>query len=122
MSGMHIITVAEAADTPAQIQPDPNQDIELLLASANAIQRLISERNALRSRVEILERELTGLRQQATLIHDSYRTLTTEFVSQFQLIDRAVNNLFREPSESADASPAEHPAEAASFAPHHHAA
>ena len=122
MSGMRTITVAEAADTPAQLQPDPNQDIELLLASANAIQRLIAERNALRSRVEILECELTGLRQQSTLVHDSYRTLTTEFVTQFQLMDRAVNNLFGEPLESAEATTAEQPAQAAAFAPHHHAA
>jgi hypothetical protein len=121
MGGMRIITIAEEANT-AELQPDPNQDVELLLASANAIQRLVAERDALRSRVEILERELTGLRQQTTLVHDSYRTLTTEFVTQFQLIDRAVNDLFREPSESAEASPAEQPAEAAAFAHHHHAA
>jgi hypothetical protein len=79
MSGMHIITVAEAADTPAQIQPDSVEDIErLLLTSASAIQRVVAERDALRSRVDTLERELTLLRQQTTLIHDSYRSLTTE--------------------------------------------
>ena len=122
MSGMHIITVAEEANAPVH-PPDSEEDIErLLLTSANAIQRLVSGRNALRSRVEILERELTGLRQQTTLVHDSYRTLTTEFITQFQLIDRAVNDLFREPSESAESSPAEQPAEAAAFAHHHHAA
>jgi len=118
MSGMHIITVAEEADAPVH-PPDSKEDIErLLLTSANAIQRLVSERNALRSRVEILERELTGLRQQTTLVHDSYRTLTTEFVTQFQLIDKAVKSLFREPSDSAEASPAEEGA----LALRHHAA
>jgi hypothetical protein len=123
MSGMHIITVSEAADTPAQIQPDSVEDIErLLLTSASAIQRVLAERDALRSRVDTLERELTLLRQQTTLIHHSYRSLTTEYITHFRLIDSAVSNLFREPAESAEASPAEQPAEAAAFAPHHHAA
>ncbi|SRR5436309_2936035 len=81
---------------------DSDLDIELvLLASANAIQRLIAERNALRSRVDHLERELTRLRDQSTLVYDSYRRLTTEFVTQFQLIDSAIGDLFREPIESA---------------------
>ena len=101
--------MSEAAEKPAQIdQLDSVQDIErLLLASAGAIQRLVAERNALRSRVDVQERELTRLRHQTTLIHDSYRRLTTEFVTQFQLIDSAVSDLFREPTESADARPAE---------------
>ena len=122
MTGMHIITVGGAGETPAQIQPDPNQDIEMLLASANAIQRLIAEREALLSRVDTLERELSLLRQQTTLVHDSYRTLTTEFVTQFQLIDRAVSNFFGEPSSSTEATTAEPTAQAAALASHHHAA
>jgi hypothetical protein len=79
-------------------QLDSDQDIELLLLTgAGAIQRLITERNALRSRANALERELTRLRQHVTLIHDSYRRLTTEYVTQFQLIDSAVSNFIREP-------------------------
>ena len=78
------------------------QDIELvLLASAGAIQRLIAERNALRTRAENQERELTHLRRHVALIHDSYRRLTTEFVTQFQLIDSAVSNFVREPGKPA---------------------
>ncbi len=77
-------------------------DIELvLLASAGAIQRLIAERNALRARAEEQERELTYLRRHVALIHDSYRRLTTEFVTQFQLIDSAVSNFVREPGKPA---------------------
>jgi len=93
--------MSEAAEKPAQIdQLDSVQDIErLLLASAGAIQRLVAERNALRSRVDVQERELTRLRHQTTLIHDSYRRLTTEFVTQFQLIDSAVSNFVGEPDE-----------------------
>jgi predicted nuclease with TOPRIM domain len=97
--------MSEAAEKLVQIgQLDSDPDIELvLLASANAIQRLVAERNALRSRVDNLERELTRLRDQSTLLHDCYRRLTTEFVTQFQLIDSAIGDLFREPIESAGA-------------------
>ncbi len=81
-------------------QQGPEQDIELvLLASAGAIQRLIAERNELRSRAETQESELTRLRRHVGLVHDSYRRLTTEFVTQFQLIDNAVSNFVSEPDK-----------------------
>ncbi len=79
-------------------QQDLEQDMELvLLASAGAIQRLIAERNELRNRAETQQSELTRLRRHVGLVHDSYRRLTTEFVSQFQLIDNAVSNFVSEP-------------------------
>ena len=92
------------ADKTAQLQQlDTAQDVELLLIQiANAIQRFISERNALRTRVENLERELTRMRQQTTLIHEGYKRLSTEFVTQLQFLDNEVGNLFREPPESMD--------------------
>jgi hypothetical protein len=81
-------------------QHDAEQDIELvLLASAGAIQRLIAERNELRSRAETQESELTRLRRHIALVHDSYRRLTSEFVTQFQLIDNAVTNFVSEPDK-----------------------
>jgi hypothetical protein len=81
-------------------QQGSKQELELmLLASAGAIQRLIAERNALRSRADAQERELTLLRRNVALIHDSYRRLTTEFMTQFQLIDSAVGNFVREPGK-----------------------
>jgi hypothetical protein len=94
---MHVMMVDEAAEKPAQAQPDVNLDVELL-ASANAIQRLVAERGALCSRVAILEREVNLLRQ----AHNSYRTVATEFVTQFQVIEGAVSKLFSEPSSSSD--------------------
>jgi hypothetical protein len=103
--------MSEAAEKPAH-RPISDQDIEVLLASANAIQRLIDERNALRTRVDTLESELARLRHQTRLIVNNYRRLTTEYISQFQLIDSEVS-LFREPTESAKSSPADQPAEAA---------
>ena len=89
--------MSDAAEKPAH-RPISEHDIEVLLASANAIQRLIDERNALRNNLDMAERELTRLRQQMTL----YRRLTTEFISQVQLVEG-----FREPAESAGEIPAE---------------
>jgi hypothetical protein len=42
------------------------------------------------------------------LIHDSYRRLTNEFVTQFQLIDNAVSNFVRDPGKPAVALAEEH--------------
>jgi hypothetical protein len=91
-------------DIPVQIeQLDTGQDVErLLIQIATAIQRFINERNALRVRVENLERELTRMRQQTTLIHEGYKRLSTEFVTQLQFLDSEVGNLFREPLRSVD--------------------
>ena len=93
-------------ETPEQSALHLEPDVELLLASANAIQRLIAERMALRERVTILENELRSLRQQTTLFHDGYRKLTDEFVTQFKLIDNAVSNMIRGPV-GADTEPAQ---------------
>jgi hypothetical protein len=71
-------------------------DVELLLASANAIQRLIAERKALLERIGMLENELSLLRQRTNLVRDSYRKLTDEFVTQFKLIDTVVSNMVEE--------------------------
>jgi hypothetical protein len=107
----HISEMSEAAETPAQMGEPNSGDIELLLATAGAIQRLLAERNALRTRVDTLERDL----HQTTLVHECYRKITTEFVTQFQLIDSVVRDVFRERSEPADARPAQQqPAEAES--------
>jgi predicted nuclease with TOPRIM domain len=103
--------MSDAAEKPAH-RPISEHDIEVLLASANAIQRLIDERNALRNHVDMLEdernalrnhvdmleRELARLRDQTTL----YRRLTGEFISQIQLVEG-----FRGPAESAGEIPAE---------------
>lgn len=103
--------MSEAAEKPAH-RPISEQDIELLLASANAIQRLIDERNALRSRVDTLERELSRLGQQTRAVVSNYRRLATEYVSQFQLIDSEVRNLFPEPTKTGE-NRIDQPAEAA---------
>ena len=93
--------MSEAAEKPAH-RPISEEDIEILLASANAIQRLINERNALRSRVVSLECELERLQHQAKLIVDNYRRLTTEYISQFQLIDNEGAKFLLTPSQSSE--------------------
>ena len=102
-------SVMSEAEKPAQIDRlDSIQDVErMLLEAANAIQRLIAERDALRHRVDALESELARLRERTTLIHDSYRRLATEFTTQLQLLDSGVNDLFREPTQSPGGRPAE---------------
>ena len=92
-----------ASETPPETAPEP--DVELLLASANAIQRLVAERKALLERIATLENELRFLRQRTSLVHDSYRKLTDEFVAQFKLIDAAVSNMFQEPAEEQRSQP-----------------
>jgi hypothetical protein len=58
----------------------------LALAAAEAIKRLIAKRNALRSCVTVLERELLRLRHHFTLIRDSYRKLAIDLITQLQLV------------------------------------
>jgi len=104
MDNIHMLREAVQSPSSEAGQFGSEQDIEIvLLAAAAAIQRLVAERNALRKRTAEQECELTHFRRQSTLIHDSYRNLTTEFVKQFHLVDSAVSNLVGEPAEQADA-------------------
>jgi hypothetical protein len=103
--------MSEAAEKPGY-RPISDHDIEVLLASANAIKRLIDERNALRSRIDGLERELADLSNSTRLIVNNYRNLATKFLSQFQVMDSEVSSLFGR-SESGEARVPEQPADAA---------
>lgn len=99
VDNVHMLKEAAQSLSAEAGQLDSEQDIEIvLLAAASAIQRLVAERNTLRKRTAEQERELTHFRRQGTLIHDSYRNLTTEFVKQFQLVDSAVSSLVDEPT------------------------
>jgi len=74
-------------ERPETEQLDSIQDIErLLLQASTAIQRLISERDGLRRKVEVLENEAARLRQHTTVVH----RLATEFVTQLRLLDTGV--------------------------------
>jgi hypothetical protein len=83
---------------------DRAEDERLALAAADAIQRLIVERTALRDQAAAQNRELLGLYQQIALIRDSYRRLTLEFVTQLQHIDSVVAGVFPDSSGAAGTS------------------
>jgi hypothetical protein len=102
----HMTGISEpASETSPEAATEP--DVELLLASANAIQRLVAERKALLERIETLQNELGFLRQRTNLVRESYRKLTDEFVAQFKLIDTAVSNMFSEPAAAVTEQPSQ---------------
>jgi hypothetical protein len=79
---------------------DLREDERLALAAAEAIRRLIAERNALREHAAAQKRELVRVYRQIRLIGDSYRRLTLEFVTQLQHIDTVVANVLPNSSEA----------------------
>jgi hypothetical protein len=100
---------------PPALQTLADQDLEALaLAGAAAIQRLITERNGLRNRVDAQERELIKLRtsnedlcRHITQIRDDYLRLATEFLSHLKQIDitirEAVQRVSDQPGTADDA-------------------
>jgi uncharacterized protein with von Willebrand factor type A (vWA) domain len=98
--------MSELVQNPnAQIGQLPgDEDERLALAAATAIQRLIADRNAVRRQAVAQEHELTRLRRHIALIRDSYRRLTSEFVTQLQHIDSAVSSAIQEPAEPANST------------------
>jgi hypothetical protein len=78
-------------------------DNSLNLGITNVASEEFGEPRSSRLRIQsrtlyAFERELPLLRHRATSIFDSYRRLTTEFVTQLELIDSTVGNLFGGPS------------------------
>ena len=68
-----------------------DSDIESwALSAVGAIERFIAERNALRERVRIQDRELSLLREHVSLMRNSYRRLANEFVTQLEIVDNLV--------------------------------
>jgi hypothetical protein len=88
------------ADASEKLDYDTDlaEDERLALAAANAIQRLIAERNALRDQAATQSRELLRVYRQIALVRDSYRRLTLEFVTQLQHIDSVVAGVFPDSS------------------------
>jgi hypothetical protein len=104
--------MSDAAKNPnAQIGQLPSDQAaeSAVIAGAAAIQRLIAERNSLRSRAGAQERELTSLRatnedlrRHITVIRNSYMRLATEFVTHLQHIDDAIRKVLHEPTGPAE--------------------
>lgn len=79
----------------------PDQAMEsAALAGAAAIQRLVADRNGLRHRLSVQERELTALRslneemrRRLVLIHQHYVDLAKKFVSQLEEFDGTIREV-----------------------------
>lgn len=89
-------------------QSDPDQDVRLALSAVAAIQRLIDERNKLRDQIAAQNHELSRLRHNLSVIRETYRRLTCEFVRQLQHIDSAIGDI-RPPDSARPAQSATHP-------------
>lgn len=89
--------MSNASESPS-FEIDLREDERLALAAAEAIHRLIAERNALREHAAAQNRELERVYRQIRLIRDSYRRLTLEFVTQLQHIDSVVGDVFPDSS------------------------
>jgi len=75
-------------DTSGQAFHSDEKTVQLALAAADAIQRLVADRKALRSRLSARDAELARLRQHVVLLRDNYRRLASELVSQLEIVDR----------------------------------
>ena len=86
------------------LHSDPDRDTRLALSAVTAIQRLIEERNSLRSQIATQDHELARLRRNLSLIRETYRRLTCEFVRQLQHIDSVIGDI-RAPDSAKPAAP-----------------
>ena len=84
------------SDSAQKTRDQHDQDELLALAAADAIKRLIAERNALRDQSAAQGQELQRLKQYVRLIRDSYRRLTYEFATQLQNLDQTVSEVLPE--------------------------
>jgi hypothetical protein len=82
---------------------DPDQDVRLALSAIAAIQRLVEDRNALRSQLAAEERELA--RRSLSNIRETYRKLTCDFVRQMQNIDGMIGDIPRAADPANAAAP-----------------
>ena len=71
---------------------ETDQDERLALSAIAAIQRLVEERNVLRSALEAKDQELARLRRNLRNVRETYRKLTCDFVRQLQYIDGAIGD------------------------------
>lgn len=100
-ASLGIRSMSDAAQEPEE-KADSDQDVRLALSAVAAIQRLIEERNMLRSQLAVQQRELARLHRSLGNIREMYRKLICDFVRQMQHIDGMIADLPRagEPSSS----------------------
>jgi hypothetical protein len=105
------------ADVPAAEFPNDQAVESAALAGAVAIQRMVAERNGLRSRIGMQDRELAALRatneelrRRLVLIHQHYVELAKQIVGRLEQFDGSVREIVQEahvvPSAHEDAQTA----------------
>lgn len=100
-------------DTPPQAEFAHDQSVEsAALAGAVAIQRMVAERNGLRSRIGVQEREIAALRatndelrRRLVLIHQHYVELAKQIVGRLEQFDGSMREIVQ---EAHAATPAQH--------------
>jgi septal ring factor EnvC (AmiA/AmiB activator) len=65
-----------------------NEAETLALAAAEAIKRLVRERQVLRDQLAAQARETQRLRDHVTVLRDNYRKLANELIAQLKLLDQ----------------------------------
>ena len=95
IEGPRNATMVKPEAQAAELASD--QAVETALAGAAAIQRLVAERNGLRSRLNAQEHELMGLRasnedlrRRLVLVHQHYVDLAKKIVGQLEQFDMTI--------------------------------
>ncbi len=91
-------------DTPPPADFPHDQSVEsAALAGAVAIQRMVAERNGLRSRIGVQEREIAALRatndelrRRLVLIHQHYVELAKQIVGRLEQFDGSMREIVQE--------------------------
>jgi predicted nuclease with TOPRIM domain len=77
-----------------------NEAENLALVAAEAIKRLVRERQALREQLAVQARDIRRLREHVSLLRDNYRKLANELIAQLKLVEK----LDVEPQSPAEAA------------------
>ena len=84
------------ADPPRHPVHSDDEMVQLALAAAEAIKRLVAERAALRNLLAGKEAEVARLRDHIGKIRDSYGRLANELASQIELVDKIESDVRQE--------------------------
>jgi hypothetical protein len=85
---MRLAVIDETTNPPGHSVHSDEDTVQLALAAAEAIKRLVAERAALRNLLAAKEAEVARLRGHIAKIRDSYGRLANELASQIELVDR----------------------------------
>jgi hypothetical protein len=86
----------ETADPQMHPVHSDDETVQLALAAAEAIKRLVAERATLRNLLAAKEAEVARLRDHIGKIRDSYGRLANELASQIELVDKLESDVRQE--------------------------